>query len=105
MMFLWLFLSALMFGLGGYFSKRWVDCPSFGLPITPIVFFMASTLFWLSALRVGKNLIAVGTTSVVMCSIVTVLVGMICFGERLGWYNWLSVFLAIISIILLRPPT
>ena len=90
MMFLWLSLSALTFGLGGYLSKRWVAHPSPGLLLALILSFMASTLFWLPALRIGKNLIVVGPASVVMCSVVTVLVGVACFNERLGWHTCLG---------------
>ena len=102
MMYLWMSLSALAFGLGGYLSKRWVAHPAHGLLLALIVSFMASTLFWLPALRIGRNLIAVGITSVVMCSAATVLVGMACFDERLGWQNWLGAILAVIAVILLR---
>jgi multidrug transporter EmrE-like cation transporter len=102
MMFPWLALSAIWFGLGGYLSKRWVAHPSPGLLIALIVAFMASTLSWLPALQVGKDLIAVGTASIVMCSIATLIVGAACFGERLGWHNGLGMLLAVIAIILLR---
>jgi hypothetical protein len=102
MMFLWLSLSALTFGLGGYLSKRWVAHPSPGLLLALILSFMASTLFWLPALRIGKNLIVVGPASVVMCSVVTVLVGVACFNERLGWHTCLGVLLAVFAVFLLQ---
>ena len=101
-MFLWLSLSALMFGLGGCLSKRWVAHPSPGLLIALIAAFMASTLLWLPALRIGKSLITVGITSVVMCSVVTVFVGTVCFDERLGWHGCLGAILAVIAVILLK---
>ena len=101
-MFLWLSLSALMFGLGGYLSKRWVIYPSPGLLIALVAAFMSSTLLWLPALQAGRSLIAVGIASVVMCSVVTVLVGTVCFGERLGWHGCLGVLLAAVAVILLR---
>ena len=102
MMFLWLSLSAVMFGLGGYLSKEWVAHPSPRLLIALIAAFMASTLLWLPALRIGKSLITVGITSVVMCSVVTVFVGTVCFDERLGWHGCLGAILADIAVILLK---
>ena len=102
MMFLWLSLSAVMFGLGGYLSKEWVAHPSPRLLIALIAAFMASTLLWLPALRIGKSLIAVGIASVVMCSVVTVFVGTVCFDERLGWHGCLGAILAVIAVILLK---
>jgi len=102
MMFLWLSLSAVMFGLGGYLSKEWVAHPSPRLLIALIAAFMASTLLWLPALRIGKSLITVGITSVVMCSVVTVFVGTVCFDERLGWHGCLGAILAVIAVILLK---
>ena len=101
-MFLWLSLSALMFGLGGCLSKRWVAHPSPGLLIALVASFMVSTLLWLPALQAGRSLIAVGIASVVMCSVVTVLVGTLCFGERLGWHGCLGAILAVIAVILLK---
>lgn len=102
MMFLWLSLSASMFGLGGYLSKRWVAHPSPWFLLALILSFMASTLLWLPALRIGGNLIAVGTTSVVLCSIVTVAMGTIFFHEPLRWSNCLGLAVAIVAICLLR---
>jgi uncharacterized membrane protein len=101
MMFLWLSLSALMFGLGGCLSKRWVAHPSSGLLLALVAAFMASTLLWLPALRIGKDLAVVGTSSVMMCSVVTVLAGTVCFGERLGWHTGLGMLLAVVAVILL----
>jgi drug/metabolite transporter (DMT)-like permease len=36
-----------------------------------------------------------------MCSVVTVLVGTVCFGERLGWHTGLGMLLAVVAVILL----
>ena len=63
---------------------------------------MVSTLLWLPALQAGRSLIAVGIASVVMCSVVTVLVGTLCFGERLGWHGCLGAILAAVAVILLK---
>lgn len=102
MMFLWLSLSALLFGLGGYLSKRWIAHPSPWLLLALILSFMASTLLWLPALRIGRNLSMVGPISVVLCSVVTVLVGAMCFNERLGWNICIGVILAGIAVILMQ---
>lgn len=102
MMFLWLTLSVLSFGIGEYLSKRWSLAPSWKLAVSLVIPYILGVLLWLPALRAGKSLAITGTTWTIMSTAVTVGIGVIGFHEHLTGLNWWGVWLAVISMILLQ---
>jgi multidrug transporter EmrE-like cation transporter len=102
MMYLWLTLSVMIFGVGEYLSKKWALNSSFGLAAIVVLPYMAGTWLWLPALKAGKNLSTVGIAWSIMSAAVTVGLGLICFEEKLSELNYAGLALALVSLILLQ---
>jgi probable blue pigment (indigoidine) exporter len=99
---LWLVFSALFFASGEYLSKRWGMNPSFGFALIVVVTYAFGTFAWLPALLHKNQLAIMGTLWLVFAIVATISIGVLVFGEKLNLMQWIGVFLALASLILLN---
>jgi uncharacterized membrane protein len=97
----WLLGSMVFFAGGEYLSKLWSLRPSLLLWLAVPAAYALGTLFWLPALRAGKGLAVTGMAWTVMSVLVTVLMGVAVFGERLTPREWAGIVAAIGAMALL----
>lgn len=81
MIWMWLGLSALLFGGGEAFSKSWASEPASWKLLVVLTLYCAGALAWLPALRLRNHLASVGTLWAVLALAATVLIGVVGFGE------------------------
>jgi len=98
---IWLIVSALFFAVGEFLSKKFALNPSLVLVIMIIVVYSVSVLLWLPAILQKNQLSVVGVMWSVLSLLITILIGVIIFGEKLNLLSTLGIIFAIISTILL----
>jgi multidrug transporter EmrE-like cation transporter len=98
---LWLCLSGLLFAGGEYFSKRYILAPHWSILFLLLLLYCVGALAWLPALQRGKDLSVVGTLWSVIGLCLTVLIGVLIFGERLTLLRGVGIGLSVLAIVLL----
>lgn len=99
---LWLSLSAVFFAIGEYWSKKFANEQRASYIGVILAAYLLTSIFWLPALVQKNHLAVVGTVWSVITLMVTILMGVVVFGERLSGPQWLGVGLATMSIVLLN---
>ena len=97
----WLLISIGFYAIGEYISKTWANSPSHSEMWAVIAASAMSALFWLPALFTKNHLAIVGTSWIILATIVTLLLGVVFFGEKLSALQWGGVILALVSLIIL----
>ncbi len=97
----WLLISALFFAAGEFLSKKFALAPSFSFIFLLIIVNTLSLLAWLPALMQKNQLSIVGTTWSVLSLALTVLIGIMVFGEKLNAFGIAGIIFAIIAVVLL----
>ncbi|MDD5041918.1 MAG: hypothetical protein PHX87_05770 [Candidatus Peribacteraceae bacterium] len=98
----WLLLSALFFGCGEFFSKKWALAPSFGGGIAVVVVDAIGVVLWLPALLNRNQLSIVGVLWALLGAVVTVSIGLLIFRESLTWVQWIGIVCAFVALALLQ---
>ena len=97
----WLVISSVFFAWGEYFSKRFGLTPSVHLVLMIFLVNAFCTLTWLVAIVQRNELGVVGVIWSVLSMLVTVLVGVIVFGERPSIVGIAGIIMAMIAVVLL----
>ncbi len=97
----WLLLSIFFYAIGEFISKTWANSPSHGEMWVVIAASAFSALLWLPALFTKNHLAIVGTSWIILATAVTILLGVVFFGEKLTLIQWFGVTLAFISLLIL----
>lgn len=98
----WLLISALFFAGGELFSKTWANSPTVIEIVILLVFYTVSTLFWLPALFNKNHLVATGTSWLLLGAVMTVLLGVFIFHEKITILQGVGIFLALAAMLLLN---
>ena len=98
---LWLMLSAFLFGVGEYLSKKWSIEPSVKLGSLLVSMYALGALAWMPAIYRGRSLSVVGSMWNLLSFCLTLFVGLVIFKETLSTHQMVGVALAFIAIILL----
>jgi len=98
---IWLILSSLFFATGEFLSKKFALNPSVVLIILIVIAYSISVLLWLPAIMQRNQLSITGTMWSVLSLLITVLLGILIFSEKLSAAGLAGIFAAFIAIILL----
>lgn len=97
----WLVISAVLFALGEFLSKKFALAPSGTLIAALLVAYIISDLTWLPALIEKNQLSIVGAIWSVLSLITTVLIGVLVFGEELNTMGSIGILFGVVAITLL----
>lgn len=98
---LWLLLSGVFFAIGEFLSKKFALSPKLGLFMILILTSALGMVTWLPAIMQKNQLSVVGVMWSVLSLVITILIGVLIFNEKLTQINLLGMFLGIIAVILL----
>mgnify|MGYP001613029735 CR=1 FL=1 len=98
---IWLLLSAILFAVGEYLSKKFALNPSIIYVILLLTAYCLGVLAWLPAILQKNQLSIVGTMWSVLSLLTTVLIGVFIFSEKLSIIGILGIITAIVSVVLL----
>ena len=98
---LWLLLSGVFFAIGEFLSKKFAVSPKLSLFIVLIMTSALGMITWLPAIMQKNQLSVVGVMWSVLSLVITILIGILVFNEKLTQINLLGMFLGIIAVILL----
>jgi hypothetical protein len=99
--FFWLIISALFFAVGEFLSKKFALEPHGSIVVWLVIIDVFSVLTWLPAILQKNQLSIVGTIWSVLSLLLTVLIGIIIFGEKLDYLSIAGIFTAVVAIVLL----
>lgn len=99
--FLWLLLSASLFGVGEYVSKKWALDPTVKLGCVLVSMYALGSLAWMPAIYKGQSLSVVGSIWNLLSFGLTLFVGLVIFKETLSPHQWVGLVFALVAIILL----
>ena len=98
---IWLAVSALFFATGEFLSKKFALNPNITLVVMILLVYSVSVLLWLPAILQKNQLSVVGTIWSVLSLLITVLIGVLIFGEKLSFTGLIGIILAFVAIIFL----
>ena len=90
-----------VYAVGDVFSKKFATDPTLALGCFAVLAYSGASALWLSALLEKNQLAIVGPIWSVSSMIVTVLIGVLLFGENLSLVTIAGIILGAISIGLL----
>ncbi|MEI8339197.1 MAG: hypothetical protein WCF94_00860 [bacterium] len=97
----WIIISTFFFAIGEYASKKWALSPTSGFAIIVVLTYVLSSVTWLPAIFQKNQLSIVGVMWAVMSLVLTVLIGVIFFGEKLDTLTIVGIVLAVASVAIL----
>lgn len=97
----WLIISAVLFAIGEFLSKKFAMNPSWSYVIVTIIFYLFGSLTWLPAILQKNQLSVVGAIWAVLTLVATILIGVVIFNEHLSVVGIIGVCFAIIAVALL----
>lgn len=97
----WLIISAMFFAGGEFLSKKFALNPKVSFLVLIMLTYGLSELTWLPAIVQKNSLSITGTIWSVLSLCITVLIGILVFGEKLTKIGIAGIITALISIILL----
>jgi len=100
-MLAWLVLSGLFFAAGEFFSKRFALVPGVGLFLLIILVDVLSVTAWLPAIFERSQLSVTGVIWSVISLMLTVVIGVLFFQERLTLLQSLGLLAGFVSVVLL----
>jgi len=97
----WFLVSMAAYGVGEYLSKKYSLAPSTSLFLWAVVFYAFTAAAWLPAIRIVQKLAVLGTVWAVAYAIVSVVIGVWMFEERLTAIHVAGIVLGIFATVLL----
>jgi len=94
-------MGLLSFTGGEYFSKLYQLNPQRDTALAAILIYSCGVYFWLRMLYIVGSLTIAGTIWGVLTSLITIIMGVLIFGEQLTCVQWIGVILAFTSSLLL----
>ena len=98
----WLLISAVFFAGGELFSKTWANSPTLLEVILLLAFYTISTLLWLPALYSKNHLVTTGTVWLLLGAVMTILLGIFIFHEKITLLQGFGILFALAAIVLLN---
>jgi len=99
--FIWLLLSIIFFGIGEFLSKKFALNPKWTFVIGVLISYSIGALLWLPAILQKNNLSIIGAMWSVLSFIITILIGIAIFGEKLNTLGIIGLILGLTSITIL----
>jgi multidrug transporter EmrE-like cation transporter len=99
--FVWLIISALFFAGGEFLSKKFALNPGIMLVVLLLISYGISEITWLPAILEKNKLSIVGAMWSVLSLLVTVLLGLLIFNEKISLVGGLGIIFAGVSVVLL----
>ncbi len=97
----WLTFSCSFYAVGEYLSKLWANHPS-GMLITAVVLAYAICgLFWLPLVLHKGSLAIAGAIFLLAGTVITTVIGVVIFDEKLSLLQLLGMTLAVVAFVLL----
>ena len=99
----WVYIgfSVLMYSAGEYFSKIWVNNPSWQTIIFLVIVDVISVLLWLPALKQRNSIVLLGIFWLVSALVANIILGLVVFHETIKLVHIIGIGLALVSGILL----
>ena len=97
----WLIGSIIFFGMGEFLSKKFALNPKWIFVIGIIITYSIGVLFWLPAILQKNQLSIIGTMWSILSLLITVLIGLLIFGEKLNTLGIIGIILAFVTTIIL----
>ena len=97
----WLLFSSVFFAFGEFYSKKYALGHSWKVLVLIFSFYMVSVWLWLKAICQTKELAVTGSVWSVLSLVITVLLGVLFFDEKLHLMHWIGLAFAMISVYML----
>ena len=97
----WLIISAIFFAGGEFLSKKFALNPGVVVVLLLLISYGISELFWLPAILEKNKLSVVGATWSVLSLLMTVILGLVFFKEKISLIGGIGIVLAAIAVVLL----
>ncbi len=97
----WLIISAVLFAIGEFLSKKFALNPSWSYVAITVFVYLLGSLAWLPAILQKNQLSVVGAIWAVLTLVATILIGVVIFNEHLSAVGIVGVCFAIIAVALL----
>jgi multidrug transporter EmrE-like cation transporter len=97
----WLVISGIFFAASEFMSKEFVLAPSYFYLISILIVDIVSILAWLPALMQKNQLSITGALWSVISLLITVLLGILIFGERPNLVGIIGIIFAFVAVFLL----
>jgi len=98
---IWLLLSTAFFAWGEYLSKKWGMNPGWFFAIFIALVYGIGSMFWLPYLLYKNELAIRGTIWSVVSLVVTVMLGVLIFHEKISLVQIVGLLLAFVAVALL----
>ncbi len=99
--FVWLLISAVFFAAGEFLSKKFALQPKFVFIFWVLVVDGIGTLAWLPAILAKQQLSIVGSLWSVLSLLLTVMIGLLVFHEKLSGLGAAGIVAAFVAVFLL----
>lgn len=99
--FVWLVVSGIFFAAGEFLSKKFALEPSWLYLGVTLFAYLVSILMWFPALIQKNQLSTTGVLWSVISLLMTVLIGIVVFGEKPGLAGIIGIVFAFIAVFLL----
>jgi multidrug transporter EmrE-like cation transporter len=76
--------------------------PSMQLAFWLLIPYTMGSFCWLPALQLGQSLTRIGTAWSVLSTVMTLVLGLIVFGEKINAWNGAGLVFALIALVLLQ---
>ena len=97
----WIAVSTVFFAFGEFLSKKFALNPGWGLFGFILLVDVISVTTWLPAIFEKNHLSTTGVVWSIVSLMMTALIGVLVFGEKLNTVQTVGIFLGIISVVLL----
>src|SRR5262245_30125429 len=97
----WLIIAGVLFAAGEFFSKKFTLFPSWPVLFVVMSLYFVAALTWLPARRQKNELSITGALWSVISLLMTVLIGLLIFGERPSNIGMAGILAALVAVFLL----
>lgn len=99
--FYWLIVSAIFFAVGEFLSKKFSLDPKIYYVVLILFVYSLGVLAWLPAIMQKNQLSIVGTIWSVLSLLITVVIGVLIFNEKLSLPGIIGIVFSVVAIVLL----
>jgi multidrug transporter EmrE-like cation transporter len=99
--FIWLIVSGIFFAAGEFLSKKFALEPSWVYLSFTLFAYIVSVLLWFPALIQKNQLSTTGVLWSVISLLMTVLIGLLIFGEKPNLIGVIGIIVAFVAVFLL----
>jgi drug/metabolite transporter (DMT)-like permease len=99
--FVWMAISFFFYAVGDYLSKKWSMHPSWTMALMAVLCYTITSAAWLPALNRLQSLTITGMIWNISYVIITTLLGLLVFDERLSFTQSVGLVAGTVSIIMM----